>query len=210
MNMSINKQLRGNNIESDEAYTPEFVVDFLNKHIQHLKNYTIWCPFSNNPKHAFVKRLTELGYKVKWNEKNNDFFAYDKESIRKLSVDLIIDNPPFSIKDRVLEHSFELGLYFIYILPLDALGGAYRNKLYRKYNAKIQALIPDTRIWYKAINIHSRKSPSFHSFFISNGLFLKDLMFDTIESYEDDTRFNTFEISSFNKDLFLIGKEDDQ
>lgn len=189
---AISKQLRGNNVESDETYTAEYAVDFLCKHIAHLKTKTIWCPFSNNPDHAFVKRLTELGYKVVWNKNNDDFFSYDKDDVEKLKVDCIIDNPPFSIKDQVLAHSFALGLQFIYILPLDALGGAYRNDLYRKYNANMQALIPGTRIWYKTRNSHNRKSPSFHSFFLSNGLFQKDLILDSIVSYEDDTRFDDF------------------
>lgn len=203
---AISKQLGGNNVESDETYTPEYVVDFLDKHICHLKKtHTIWCPFSNNPNHAFVKRLTELGYKVKWNKNNNDFFAYDKESVRKLKVDAIIDNPPFSIKDQVLAQSFALGLPFIYILPLDALGGAYRNELYRKYDANMQALIPDTRIWYKTRNSHNRKSPSFHSFFLSDGLFMQNLIFDTIKSYEDDTRFDNFKTRQIS--IFDIGEK---
>jgi len=203
---AISKQLSENNVESDETYTPEYVVDFLDKHICHLKKtHTIWCPFSNNPNHAFVKRLKELGYKVIWNENNNDFFAYDKDDIKELKVDAIIDNPPFSIKDQVLAQSFALGLQFIYILPLDSLGGAYRNELYRKHNANMQALIPDTRIWYKTRNSHNRKSSSFHSFFLSNGLFTKDLIFDTIKSYEDDTRFDNFKTREIS--IFDIGEK---
>lgn len=45
-------------------------------------------------------------------EKGKDFFEYDKK------VDWIITNPPYSIFDEVLEHSFEIADNIVYLVPL--------------------------------------------------------------------------------------------
>ena len=52
--------------------------------------------------------------KKEWCEikKGKDFFKYNKK------VDWIITNPPYSIFDDVLEHSFEIADNIVYLVPL--------------------------------------------------------------------------------------------
>ena len=45
-------------------------------------------------------------------KENKDFFKYNKK------VDWIISNPPYSIFDKVLEHSFEIADNIVYLVPL--------------------------------------------------------------------------------------------
>ena len=52
--------------------------------------------------------------KKEWCEikEGKDFFKYNKK------VDWIVSNPPYSILDEVLEHSFEIADNIVYLLPL--------------------------------------------------------------------------------------------
>lgn len=48
-------------------------------------------------------------------DKGRDFFDY------KDKVDWIISNPPYSILDEVLEHSFEIADNIVYLVPLSKI-----------------------------------------------------------------------------------------
>lgn len=48
-------------------------------------------------------------------KENKDFFEYNKK------VDWIISNPPYSILDEVLEHSFEIADNIVYLVPLSKI-----------------------------------------------------------------------------------------
>lgn len=61
--------------------------------------------FYNN----FPKNLEKDCCEIK---ENKDFFEYNKK------VDWIISNPPYSIFDKVLEHSFEIADNIVYLVPL--------------------------------------------------------------------------------------------
>ena len=82
---------------SDECYTPKYavlpVLEFLNK------NKVIWCPFDSS-KSEFVKVLKKNGNKVIFShlEQGKDFFKYEP----KQKYDIIISNPPYTIKDKVI------------------------------------------------------------------------------------------------------------
>ncbi len=64
---------------------------------------------------AFYKCLPSLV--VDWCEidKGRDFFEYNKQ------VDWIISNPPYSIFDAVLDHSFEIANNVAYLVPLSKI-----------------------------------------------------------------------------------------
>lgn len=64
---------------------------------------------------AFYKHLPSLV--VDWCEidKGRDFFDYNKQ------VDWIISNPPYSIFDAVLDHSFEIANNVAYLVPLSKI-----------------------------------------------------------------------------------------
>jgi len=48
-------------------------------------------------------------------DKGRDFFEYNKK------VDWIITNPPYSIFEKVLEHSFEIADNIVYLVPLSKI-----------------------------------------------------------------------------------------
>ena len=83
--------------ENNELYSPFYIVDHIMKYLP--KDKVIWCPFDEEWS-AFYVRLKECGYKVIRSslKDNKNFFEYSPAQ-----WDIIVSNPPFSIKDKVLE-----------------------------------------------------------------------------------------------------------
>jgi transposase len=110
----------------DNFKTPIEVWD----NIKHLipKDKKIWCPFWFEGEHT----LKELGYDII--HENEDFFKNNKG-------DLIIDNPPFGIKKKVLEYCLKIDKPFILIMPSSTINYQY----FREFKNKIQIIIPPKR-----------------------------------------------------------------
>lgn len=69
-----------------------------------------------------------------------DFFTYQPEDF-----DVIVSNPPYTQKDRVIERLYELEKPFAVLLPLNSLQGVGR---YRYFKNGIQILTFDKRIGF--------------------------------------------------------------
>lgn len=69
-----------------------------------------------------------------------DFFEYEPEH-----WDIMISNPPFSKKDKVLERAYQLGKPFALLLPVNSIQGKARHKIFQN---DIQLLVFDTRVDY--------------------------------------------------------------
>lgn len=103
--------------KGDEHYTPFYAVEPLLKYIPEDK--TVWCPFDEEWS-AYYRLLKECGYCVVRSSlsEGQDFFSYEPET-----WDIIVSNPPFSKKDRVLERLYSFGKPFAVLMPLMALQG---------------------------------------------------------------------------------------
>lgn len=113
--MALNVGYLTSDKEDNELYTPYYAVDHIVKYLP--KGKIIWLPFDEEWS-SFNKRLTELGYKVVRSSlaEGQDFFEYEPEH-----WDLIVSNPPFSIKDKVLERLYSFNKPFAVLLPLNPL-----------------------------------------------------------------------------------------
>jgi len=128
---------------SDELYTPEIAFDLLKKYIP--KDKTIFeCAVGTG---KLAKQMTSNGYNV---ISSNDFFNEFP------NYDILITNPPYSIKDKFLEEAYKRGKPFAILLPITALEGIKRQKMYKKYGIKI--LFPTKRI-----DFNGKKSPWFYT-----------------------------------------------
>jgi hypothetical protein len=76
--------------------------------------------------------------------------------------DYLITNPPFSLKDKVIEKVLKSGKKSTLILPLDSLGGVKRHQMYREYGYP-HIYIPTRRIAYFDEYGIKRQGASFHS-----------------------------------------------
>ena len=152
----------------DELYTPEeavnMILPFIPKHVK-----TIWeCTAIKNSK--IVDVLIKKGYNVITThiENGQDFFIYEPNG-----YDMIITNPPYSLKDRFLERAFKLKKPFMFLLPLTTLEGIKRGKMFEKYG--IQLIIPNKRFNFKP---EKNSSAWFQTSWFCYGLNLnKDLNF---------------------------------
>ena len=158
---------------SDEVYTPDYAVKPILKFLK--PGSVIWCPFDTEDS-EYVKIFKEAGYKVIYSHIDDgyNFFEYEPDE-----YDVIISNPPFSIKDDILRRLNELDKPYAMLMPLPALQGQKRFK----YLKGSQALIFDKRINYfkdyKTKEI--QKGISFASIYICKDFLPKDLIFEKID-----------------------------
>ena len=61
--------------------------------------------------------------------------------------DVMVTNPPFSIKDQWIERCYELGKPFALLMPLTALEGQRRQSLYREHG--IEVILLNRRIHFE-------------------------------------------------------------
>lgn len=108
-----------------------------------------------------------------------DFFDYEPDN-----YDVIVSNPPFSIKDKILERLYELDKPFAVLLPMNSLQGKSRYQFFQK---GIQLLSFDQRIGYHNINsmdVPIESSPFATSYFCRN-ILPRDLIVEKLNKYNE-------------------------
>ncbi|WP_137598192.1 hypothetical protein [Paucilactobacillus kaifaensis] len=105
--------------KSDEWYTPVAAVEAIVPYIKQFK--TIWCPF-DKPDSNYVKVLKKNGFTVinTHIEMGGDFLAVEIPE-----CDAIVSNPPYSIKDNILERLFKIDKPFAMLMNV---AGLYDSK----------------------------------------------------------------------------------
>jgi hypothetical protein len=103
------------------------------------KNAKIWSPFYGDGKQ--IEHFKELGFNII--HKKKDFFNFEPKK-----YDIIIDNPPFSLKKEVFTRLKELDKPFIIICPSSMINTKYIRDLFSKNKDKIQIIIPRKRIHF--------------------------------------------------------------
>ena len=162
----------------DEVFTPFYAVDPLLKYIS--KDKVIWCPF-DGVWSAFYQTFKNNGYRVLRSdiESGRDFLKYEPDS----HYDIIVSNPPFSKKDKILNRLDELGKPFAVLLPVASLQGIRRYEIFKK---GIQLLVFDARIDYHTnFNFDTyTKGNHFGSAYFCRNILPRDLMFEKLVKYE--------------------------
>ena len=153
---------RNNKEKSDEYYTPHYAIYPLLQYLP--KDKVIWeCTDTSG---SISSYLREKGYNVVSTADN--FFSYDKPQ-----GDIIVTNPPYSLKTEFLEHSYKLNVPFALLLPLTSLEGLKRQELYRKhdislilFNKRVQFRSDRSGAWFAtAWFIHGISLPSQLNFY---------------------------------------------
>ena len=172
----INKGYLNASRNNDECYTPHYAVNPLIKYIS--SQLTVWCPF-DTINSAFVNELFINGNKVIFSHINDgkDFFNYEPPY-----YDIIISNPPFSIKDAVLKRLYELNKPFAMLLPVNTIQGVTRYKYFKN---GIQLLVFDQRIGFHNLNnmITTVEGSPFASAYFCRNLLPKDLIIEHLNKY---------------------------
>lgn len=129
---------------NDEYYTPEYVWSDISKYIP--KGKTIWEPFNTVKDKNSLKssrNLKELGFKVirkpyDPDTKRNDFFESNHG-------DIVVSNPPFSMKREVLERLKKIEKPFILLLPHATMNTKYFRDMFLN-DKELGIIIPRKRI----------------------------------------------------------------
>lgn len=106
-----------------------------------------------------------------------DFFTYQPEDF-----DVIVSNPPYTQKDRVIERLYELEKPFAVLLPLNSLQGVGR---YRYFKNGIQILTFDKRIgFHNAESMEEyKKGSSFATAYFCRDILPRDLILEELREY---------------------------
>ena len=159
---------------TDEWYTPESAITPI---IQHLPSGSIiWCPFDKEESN-FVKVLRENGYTVESSHidnKDEDFFNYEP-----FEWDIIVSNPPYSIRNDILKRVFSFGKPFALLMNTNGLfDSQVRWDLFSKNDFSLFYL--KGRVNYmKEYGKVEKSSPPFQSAYITSKLFNSKIVFES-------------------------------
>lgn len=131
--MSLNEAYlkSGRTKQSDECYTPRYVIEPVIKYLKAANYKTIWCPFDYEHS-LYVRVLKNAGFAVinSHIDTGGDFFNINAAT---LDFDCIVSNPPFTIKDKILKRLYDIGKPFAVLLPQNSLQSLKRTPLFIKY-----------------------------------------------------------------------------
>lgn len=158
------------NEKNDELYTPKYAIKPLLKYLP--KNIRIWecTDFGSS---NISKVLKESGYEViTTHKKDFDFLS----NIPDFEFDMIVTNPPYSLKDEFIKKCYEYGKPFALLLPLTSLEGIERGKMYREKG--IELLVFDRRCNF--IYDNAKKSNWFNTSWFCYNVLPKQLIFEEL------------------------------
>lgn len=160
------------NEKNDELYTPDYAIEPLLKYLP--KDKIIWecTDFGSS---NITKLLKQHDYKVISTHKDNFDFLTD---IPNFDFDIIITNPPYSLKNEFLKKCYEYDKPFCLLLPLTSLEGIERGKMFREKG--IDVLILDRRCDF----MDNKKSNWFNTSWFCYKVLPKQLIFEELHKGE--------------------------
>lgn len=158
---------------TDEWFTPESAIMPIVKKIP--IGSIVWCPFDKEESN-FVKVLKQCGYKVEYSHidyKENDFFEYEPNK-----WDIIVSNPPYSVRNKILERAFSFKKPFALLMNTNGLfDSQIRWDIFSKNDFSLFYL--KGRVNYmKEYGKSEKSSPPFQSAYITSGLFKDKIVFE--------------------------------
>jgi hypothetical protein len=141
-----------NELITDEWYTPLDIVIKAYELLNVRYKSTIMCPYD-----------TAESQFVQWGQKTNNSVIYGITDYldTDYQYDYVLTNPPFSIKDQVIERVLKSGKPGALILPLDSLGGVKRHALWKQYGYP-SIYVPAKRMRFIDGTGQGRDKVSFH------------------------------------------------
>ena len=106
------------------------------------KNKVIYNPFFLDGKAKTY--LNELGYD---NVIHNDEDFFD--NYNKYEYDLIITNPPYTIKKRIFTKLYEINKPFIVIVPIATITKLFIKDIFKTDVERLQMIIPNRRMQFE-------------------------------------------------------------
>lgn len=161
--------------KNDEFYTPRYAIKPLVKYIN--KDMKVWCPFDTN-RSLIVDEFRKNGNQVEYTHisTGQDFFK------TKVDCDVIISNPPYSLKGEVFEKLFELKKPFAMLVGVVGIfESQHRFNMFK--NNKFEIMYMNKRIaYFKDYNDEKPSlNPPFSSVWICSNILPQQIVFEEIE-----------------------------
>ncbi len=184
--ISVKKDGRG-----DEYYTPDYVVEILVPFLKEKRFKTIWCPCDKEWS-EFVKVFRKNGFKVIHShiDENKNFLDYEP----KEDYDCIISNPPFSIKNKIIQRCIDLDKPFALLLSATIIQSASLINLLSKVKS-FYTLMFDKRISYNG------DRPPFPSWYFTSGILSKNEFY--LYKVDPKILYNKWENKHIKKDPLI-------
>lgn len=162
----------------DVCETPHYALDPLLKYVP--KDWVVWESAAGSGR--MVAKLTHENYTVLGSDLVNNVNFFDFELP---NYDIQITNPPFSIKYKWFERSYELGKPFAILTRIDALGAQTAQRLFKRHG--MQLIVLDKRInYYMPYKGYDGGGAHFASAWFTWQLNLPaDIVYERINRYED-------------------------
>lgn len=162
---------------TDEYYTPQSAVSLIAPYISPDK--TIWCPFDTK-KSNFVSVFRARGNTVIRShiDDGKDFLTYEPEK-----YDVIVSNPPYSLKNEVYARLFQLNKPFAMLFNMTGIFSA-QNRFALCSRHGVELFIPKKRIKYFTDYADPEgstvKSPPFLSVYVCHKLLPERLILEDV------------------------------
>ncbi len=147
---------------NDEVYTP---ADALDQIIPHLDKKLTYYDCTSNTSHNILNYLRDNGFTVLGSE-GRDFLVDDLPD----GVDVILTNPPYSIKDDFIARCYELGKPWAMLMPVNTVQGKKRGAMFMRDG--LEMLVINHRVKFT-----EKGSPSFGVAWFCNDVLPDKLMF---------------------------------
>lgn len=155
--------------KNDELYTPREAIYPILKYLDKNKTYWECTDFGES---NIRKILVENGFKVIATKKEEIDFLKDDPLFK---FDVIITNPPYSLKNKFIKRCYELNKPFMLLLPITALEGKERGKLYKENG--LELIILNKRINF----MKNKNNVWFNTSWFCRGICKKQLNFEKVE-----------------------------
>ena len=154
----------------DELYTPIYAIEPLLNYIpKHVKIWECTDFGSSN----ITKVLRENGWEVISTHKDNFNFLTDTPDF---DYDMIITNPPYTLKDEFIERCYSYGKPFALLLPITSLEGVKRGAMFRENG--LELIVLDKRVNY----MNEKKSNWFNTSWFCWKMLNKELNFEQLKT----------------------------
>jgi hypothetical protein len=163
------------NSGNDEFYTPQYAIDPLLKYIPRGKS--IWCPFDTQDS-FIVKTFKAEGFSVFSShiQDGHDFFKCKPQG------DIVISNPPYSLKTEVFQQLFDLGVTFAMLVGVVGLFESQRRfNMFRDNDFEIMWLNKRVSYFKSYSDQKPSLNPPFSSVWLTKGLLPKGNIFEVID-----------------------------
>jgi hypothetical protein len=127
--------------KSDHYDTPGYAVRPILQHIPDI--LTVWEPTDTTGKSRITAELRRHGNDViSTGKKKFDFLRDDPD----FYFSCIVTNPPYSLKDEFIERCISYDKPFALLLPITALEGIRRGRMFRSMGRDFGVLVLDRRV----------------------------------------------------------------